>query len=138
MASTKLINLRTFELESFAIGQMPPYVATSHVWSENLFPVTAKSFVSTTSGMRMVATILQGHDEDAEKPQYCWVDTWCIDQNDPDDKLRQIPLMGNIYRDAEIVIITVSHAFTFSQEQWNSAISACQEILEVQRLPGDE
>lgn len=87
--------------------------------------------------MRMVATVIQDLD-DVDRPQYCWADTWCIDQNDPNDKLRQIPLMGDIYRDAQSVIITVNHAFGFSQDQWDSAISACQEILEVQRLPGDE
>jgi hypothetical protein len=137
MTATKLINLKTFELEPFVIGQLPPYVATSHVWSENLFPVSAKSAISSTPGMRMVAIALQDLD-DIHRPQYCWADTWCIDQNDPNDKLRQIPLMGNIYRAAHSVIITVNHVFTFSQGQWDSAISACREILEVQRLPGDE
>lgn len=93
--------------------------------------------MSTTPGMGMVAAVLQDlHDLD--KPQYCWADTWCIDQDDPDDKLRQIPLMGDIYRNAHTVIITVNHRFKFSQSQWDSAITACQEILEVQRLPGDE
>ena len=119
------------------IGKMPPYVATSHVWSENLFPVSAISSISMTPGMRMVSTVLQGIS-DAQTPQYCWVDTWCIDQNDPEDKFRQIPLMGDIYRDAQSVIITTSHIFSFSQAQWDSAITGCREILAVQRLPGDE
>ncbi|KAL5321429.1 hypothetical protein ACEPPN_009387 [Leptodophora sp. 'Broadleaf-Isolate-01'] len=137
MTSTKLINLKTFQLEPFVISEMPPYVATSHVWSENLFPVASISSMSTTPGMRMVAAALQELNE-ADRPQYCWADTWCIDQSDPDDKLRQIPLMANIYRDAQSVIITVNHTFAFTQDQWDSAISACQEILDVQRLPGDE
>src|SRR5277367_4950716 len=137
MVFTKLINLRTFELEPFVIGQMPPYVATSHVWSENLFPISAISSISTTPGMRMVSTVLQ-EIGDAETPHYCWVDTWCVDQNDPEDKYSQIPLMGDIYRNAQSVIITVMHIFTFSQAQWDSAIAGCQEVLEVQRLPGDE
>jgi hypothetical protein len=85
----------------------------------------------------MVATVLQDLEE-PDRPQYCWADTWSIDQNDPDDKLRQIPLMGNIYGDAQIVIITVDNVFKFSQDQWDSAIALCREVLEVQRLPGDE
>ena len=51
MTSTNLINLRTFELEPFVIGQMPPCVAASHVWSEILFPVSAISSISKTPGM---------------------------------------------------------------------------------------
>ena len=46
--------------------------------------------------------------------------------------------MGDIYRDAQSVIITVMHIFTFSQAQWDSAITACQEVLEVQRRLGEE
>jgi hypothetical protein len=70
--------------------------------------------------------------------KYCWIDTWCIDQNDAEDKLRQIPLMGEIYKGALLVLITVRHHFTFSQEDWNAAIAGCQAMMDVQRLPGDE
>lgn len=30
--------------------------------------------------------------------RYCWVDSWSIDQDDPEDKARKIPLMGSRHR----------------------------------------
>ena len=59
---------------------------------------------------------------------YCWIDTWCIDQDDTEDKLRQMPLMDEIYKGALLVLITVRHHFTFSQEDWNAAIAGCHEL----------
>jgi hypothetical protein len=85
----------------------------------------------------MVSVVLR-ENTSKEIPRFCWADTWCIDQSDPDDKFRQIPLMGDIYRDAQSVIITVRHEFSFSQADWDAAISGCREIIEVQRLPAEE
>jgi hypothetical protein len=52
------------------------------------------------------------------KPQHtsfrhCWADAWCINQ-DPEDKLLQIPLMASIDSDAEMVLITVDDEFSFA------------------------
>ena len=40
--------------------------------------------------------------------RYIWVDRFCIRQNDPDDKTRQIPLMGLIYQLAVVTIVAAA------------------------------
>jgi Heterokaryon incompatibility protein (HET) len=116
---------------------MPPYLAISHVWSETLYPPSLRGSPQDADGMRMITTLVTSSPK-SMLCSYCWIDTWCIDQDDTEDKLRQIPLMGEIYKGALLVLITVRHHFTFSQEDWNAAIAGCQAMIDVQRLPGDE
>lgn len=134
MVFTRLINLDTFELEQFEIGAMPFYVAASHVWSENLFPVSDVDFIASTRGMRHIATALSCCPPEGPLPSHCWVDTWCIDQSSDVDKRHQLPRMGDVYRDAQCVIIVVAHSFKFTQQDWDGAIGACKEMLEIQGL----
>lgn len=130
---TRLINLSTFALEEFEIGSMPPYVAASHTWAENFFPITSKNDIASTSGMKRILSALKSPLRNLpEMPQYFWVCTWCIDQSNDGDKRQQIPLMGHIYRDAEFVIVTVEQSFTFTQEEWDDAIAGCRELLDLQ------
>jgi hypothetical protein len=137
MTLTRLVNLISNRLESFEIGSMPPYLAISHVWSEALYPPSLRGSPQNADGMRMITTLITSSAK-SMLCSYCWIDTWCIDQDDTEDKLRQIPLMGEIYKGALLVLITVRHHFTFSQEDWNAAIAGCQAMIDVQRLPGDE
>jgi len=137
MTLTRLLNLATDQLVVFEIGSMPTYVAISHVWSEALFPPSLRGSPREADGMQMIATLLTSPNESITCT-YCWIDTWCIDQDDIEDKLRQIPLMSEIYKDALCVLITVRHHFTFSQADWNAGIAGCQAMIDVQRLPGDE
>jgi hypothetical protein len=138
MVFTRLINLSTFELEEFEIGAMPPYVAASHVWAENLFPVSEVHSIAPTPGMRLILSALGSYSFSEQVPRYCWVDTWCIDQSSEEDKRHQMPRMGDVYGDAVCVIVTVLHSFTFMQEDWDSAIQGCREILDIQALPNSD
>jgi hypothetical protein len=45
-----------------------------------------------------------------------WIDAICIDQNDPEEKLVQIQLMGNVYLDAATVIVWLGPAGPGSKE----------------------
>jgi hypothetical protein len=120
MVLTRLLNLSSMTLEEFEIDQMPEYVAMSHVWSESLFPVPnlTDTKVEMCDGIKMLL-VVQETNEEVARIQYCWTDTWCIDQNDPEDKNRQIPMMGEIYKNAEIVVVTVRHKFSFTQSYWD-------------------
>ena len=133
MVKTRLVNLDTHLLESFEIAQMPPYAAVSHVWTEELFPVTEIKAMDKTDGMAMVSSAMK--QIQFQRPAYCWIDTWCIDQNDDEDKRVQIPLMRDIYRDAEFVIITTNHRFSFLQQEWDVALDAARYFFEVANLP---
>jgi Heterokaryon incompatibility protein (HET) len=129
MVQTRLINLETFKLEAFEIREMPPYAAISHVWSEELFPVSALHDMEHTHGMKMVRTVLQ-LDSASSSTRYCWIDGYCIRQDDEDEILIQIPLMADIYRKAELVIVTVRHEFTFTQADWNAGLHGCGKWLD--------
>lgn len=109
-------HLRVIDVNSRQILKAPRgcrYIALSYVWGSNQ---------QASSG-----TEVQGFDErnsDAPLPEelpqtiedaicltqllgesYLWVDSLCINQNDPADKGRQIPLMGKIYHCATLTIV---------------------------------
>jgi hypothetical protein len=145
MVRTRLIQLDTLSIFDVEIEHMPRYLAISHVWSENLFPprfrdtrhlargvTILKRLLVCTGGPKALSLrqfisrrVLQVPDGQLPKGALFWVDTWCIDQNDPEDKERQIPLMGRIYRDAAFVQIITEHKFTFRQDDWDSV---CDEL----------
>lgn len=118
MAFLRFMNLLSHELETFLIENLPPYIATSHVWAEDMFPVSRPCDV-TCEGFKMISRYLETVQE-ISRPKYCWMDTWCIDQTSSEDKAHQIPLMGTVYRQAIIVVITLRHRFTFSQRDWDN------------------
>ncbi|KAF2084816.1 hypothetical protein K490DRAFT_59290 [Saccharata proteae CBS 121410] len=136
MTSTRLLNLHTYELEPYEIGDMPSYVAISHVWSERFFPISAKGDPQTAEGIPMIRQIFK----DSRYPitSYCWIDTWCIDQGDDlTDKFEQIYRMADIYKQAQLVIIIVRHTFTFSQDQWDAATAGCRDLLDSAFFEGE-
>jgi hypothetical protein len=127
MVLTRLLNLSTMSLEEFDVDQMPAYHAISHVWTDELFPRSSlhKEGVSMSAGLQMVQAVRK-KDTGLCKIPYCWIDTWCIDQNDPEDKNRQIPVMGKIYKNATLVIVAVRHRFSFCQGDWD-ALRVCMQ-----------
>ncbi|EHK97496.1 putative Heterokaryon incompatibility protein 6, OR allele [Glarea lozoyensis 74030] len=118
-------------LESFDIDNMPPYLAMSHVWSESLFPVShlANSEVDISDGLIMLETVLETYKE-LSQIEYCWTDTWCIDQNDPEDKYQQIPQMGRIYQNAVAAVVTVRHQFSFDQAYWDEIVGELEAAFD--------
>ena len=135
---TRLLELSTMQVHNFPIDSMPSYLAISHVWSEELFaPIyldRSGNVVLECRGMDMLRTLLEQRPELPEV-KYCWVDTWCIQQSDPEDKTRQIPLMYNIYKEAQYVVVVVKHWFSFSQEEWDIVVSNLQKAFEYELDP---
>ena len=129
MVLTKLLNVRTFELEQYDLESMPPYVAVSHVWADNLYPPEWANSITAaqTQGMKMLTSTLK--HENLQNVNHCWVDTWCIDQNDEADKEIQIPRMNTVYRNAQAMAITVKHIFSFSQQDWNEVMDRFKDDL---------
>ena len=121
MAVTRLLDLTTLELCDFPISQMPPYLAVSHVWSEGLFTPSHQEDMESCEGLKVIQSLLEQRRE-LSRIRYCWVDTWSIDQDDADDKARQILLMGSIYKQAQLVVVAVKTRFSFTQADWDLAI----------------
>ncbi|KAF7896738.1 uncharacterized protein EAF01_009141 [Botrytis porri] len=85
---------------------MPSYLATSHAWSDNMFAIHTE--YKNTLGGTMIETSVRTLFPNIK---YCWIDTICIDQNDEEDKKLQIPLMGDIYGNAQVVVIVTTCDF---------------------------
>ncbi|KAI5798588.1 heterokaryon incompatibility protein-domain-containing protein [Pyronema domesticum] len=94
---------------------IPRYLAISHSWAENLFDFI-KPFPDTLG-----AEILRAIDTGIE---YVWIDTYCIDQSDPEDKARQIPMMGEIYGAAEGVVVVLGTNLGITQEEVDEVVGS--------------
>ncbi|KAF2733786.1 HET-domain-containing protein, partial [Polyplosphaeria fusca] len=99
----KVLDCRTGQLTP--ADPHSPYVALSYVWGEP----TGEHLIRNADTDYMPKTI-----RDAMKValrlnfQYLWVDRYCIDQENPDEKRQMIASMGQIYTNAEITIIAVA------------------------------
>jgi Heterokaryon incompatibility protein (HET) len=125
----RLLNVETLEVENYTLRNKPPYLATSHICSQNLFPAVRGEALRSTIGMRMVLKALRSRTE-LSSVRHCWADAWCINQ-DPDDKLQQIPLMASIYPDAEMIFITVDHKFSFTQAVWDEVMAKLKPAFQL-------
>lgn len=125
----RLLNVETLEVEKYPLRNKPPYLATSHICSQNLFSAVRGEALRSTTGMMMVLEALRSQAE-LNAVRHCWADAWCINQ-DPEDKLQQIPLMASIYPDAEMVLITVDHKFSFTQTVWDEAMAKLKPAFQL-------
>jgi len=89
-----------------------PYEALSYTWGPNLGtefihllyhgePESTRTVVAVTDNLKAALVSLRLEDED----RYLWIDTICINQDDDDEKNRQILRMLRIYQGAERVVV---------------------------------
>lgn len=110
MPKTRLIDCTTRKIVpacDYAIDGPPRFVALSYVWGpaqhmttltedDNLpskLPLTLQDAMTVTEALGF---------------QYLWIDQFCIDQSDDEDKDRQIRHMDLIYKHADITIIAAA------------------------------
>jgi hypothetical protein len=122
--SLRLLNLarlpedHAYGLETFEIGQCPPYSTMSYTWGPPLN--TKQCEEDYTRDSHRVITLLtsrgkghlsigrnlyEGLQKGLPEVQYLWVDAICINQNDTAERSIQVPLMGSIYADANSVLV---------------------------------
>ena len=128
MSWTRFLNVSSREIEQSFLDQCPPFIAISHAWSESLFPpnVTFNLHPGAKAILALVA-------ENFPHIDYCWIDTLCIDQNDEDDKRRQIPLMSEIYGKADVVAIVLAIPLGLTQAAVDEMSEGMTEVLEMYR-----
>lgn len=134
--SFRLLNAFSGILTEYLITASPPYLAASHAWSEQLFP-QGVDFLASPGRAAILVTLEQRYPS----IEFCWVDTICIDQNDDDDKLRQIPLMGKIFGNAQAVLIILGCELGMGQDEIDSLTqllegSICMEAEEAWATEG--
>jgi hypothetical protein len=108
--STNLYNLQVIDCETRVVTSAPTtcaYVALSYVWgppskadAEYVFPNLPAQLPPTIEDAIRVTKRLG--------IRYIWIDRYCINQNDPEDKMRQILQMGAIYSSAQLTIIAAA------------------------------
>jgi hypothetical protein len=128
MPSIRLLDTLDWVLREFELGSAPPYLAVSHAWSDHIFPPETPIFSSLGGKVvqKVVGTCFP-------TIHHCWVDNFCIKQNDEDDKLQQIPLMGSIYHNSDAVIVVLSCEIGFVQDDVDAATRGLTDALQVWR-----
>ncbi|EJP61086.1 HET domain protein [Beauveria bassiana ARSEF 2860] len=127
MRTFRLVNTATWAVESFEIGQAPPYLAISHAWSDCIFPKHGNFGQSFGSGA-IRQTIQQ---RGLHQVGYCWIDLFCIIQDSEDDMCEQMPLMSHIYGDAKVVLIILTNKLNLTQEQVDHGSAELDEALAI-------
>ncbi|KAM0426003.1 hypothetical protein ACHAPT_008632 [Fusarium lateritium] len=95
------------KLTVVSLEDEPAYSALSYVWGN---PKATQSVlvngrpINVTKNLASALEHAPQHLENANVAPRLWADALCIDQNDPNEKNHQVPLMKDIYSQAEIVI----------------------------------
>jgi len=128
MPYIRLFNTSDSILEAFELDSTPPYLAVSHAWSDHIFP--SETPILSSFGGQVIQKVI---DACFPEVHHCWVDNFCIKQDDEDDKLQQIPLMGVIYHNAIAVIVVLSCELGLTQGDVDAATRSLGDALEMWR-----
>lgn len=125
-SSIRLLRLHDSTLEIFELEKTPPYLAISHAWSDHIFPQQLP--VDSSYGGKAIHKTVS-----SQLPSlwYCWIDNFCIKQDDDADKAEQILLMGSIYGKAVAVLIVLSCKIGSQQSDIDSATASMKTALEM-------
>jgi hypothetical protein len=112
-------------LETFALKELPDYDALSYTWGDPrppLFQSIATSYYQPRrrhrilcNGRTLHVTINLYHAlqhlrlqhlrrAPTDPPKYIWIDALCINQEDLSERSAQVARMGEIYKDAQMVV----------------------------------
>lgn len=91
-------------LHTISLTNGPHYEALSYVWGD---PANTLPVIVNGSEIRVTANLEAAlrHLRWQEKPRMLWVDAVCLDQNNTKEKNIQVPMMGEVYRQATSVIV---------------------------------
>lgn len=106
----RLLNVETFNLETFYEPDVPPYSALSHTWGPNDREV---SFQDITNGFDMEQKDWDKVSRSAAETksfglQYIWIDTCCIDKSSSAELSEAINSMFRWYRECVICLAYLS------------------------------
>jgi len=131
----RLVHAQSLKLVEFSGDDLvPPYATLSHRWldgEEVTLPELSSPCEKTRSksGYRKIEAACRlalkaGLD-------YIWIDTCCINKDDPDDISRNIRLMFSYYANAQIcyAYLTDVHSKRFLESEWFDRGWTLQELL---------
>ena len=99
--------LLEYSLEEYGLDNVPEYTAISYVWGD---PLLKRQTVSC--GGRRLDVTKTLYDalvklRDVQRPRLLWADRICINQQDVTERSQQVRLMGEIFRGAAVVTISL-------------------------------
>lgn len=85
------------------------YEALSYVWGTS---VSSEKIIVNEEEVTVTSNLLSAlrHLRDSEATRTFWVDALCINQDDQDERSRQVRIMGDIYRNATVVFCWLGEA----------------------------
>jgi hypothetical protein len=102
-------------LQTVSLADRPKYTALSYVWGDatDRLPIYVDgTLFSATKNLKIALQYIRKADRD----QVMWVDAVCINQNDIDERNNSVSLMGELYSDADHVIIWLGEADDTTEE----------------------
>lgn len=142
------------EIKPFDIAEAPPFSALSWAWGnphgveENIcindatFKVTIPSLLDALKHLRRYFT---HPTSTAAAPEWIWIDALCINQEDMEEKIVQVPLMVTLYGRARNVISwlgsgdpAIASAFSFISETVQAARNSTNSRAQIKMLIGRE
>jgi hypothetical protein len=103
------------------------YDALSYMWGDPA-PADRISLSGKTLPIASNLTTALHHLRYSDKPLIIWIDAICIDQQNNDERARQVPLMRHLYKRASIVRIWINEP---------SVDSKCDAVVALQNFPVD-
>ncbi|RYP57804.1 hypothetical protein DL770_010581 [Monosporascus sp. CRB-9-2] len=112
------------------------YEALSYVWGSQEKPQsvsTDKGYLSVTTNLYMALRRLRGCVLD----RIIWIDAICINQNDTEERNRQVQSMAKIYAKASRVVVWLEEATAGNGQMHGKAITDGDRALEELRAAAD-
>jgi hypothetical protein len=126
--------LRLFGRSLIASGPLQ-YEALSYVWGE---PVYSRSIRCSKGRIALTPNLEEAllHIRFPDRRRVIWADAICVNQSDLQERSQQVRLMGDIYRNAEKVLIWLGpdYAHVTARQTFN----ALRELIRPPHLTGDD
>ena len=138
----RLLNVHTFDLQTFYGDSIPPYTILSHTWLETKDEVTFVQLQNDTRwreilGARKIEYVCK--QAAADDFNWAWVDTCCIDKANSSELSEAINSMFRWYQEAEVcyvylVDVDYENGQDFLDSRWWNRAWTLQELVAPSRV----
>lgn len=109
-----------FSLDTYALGQTPPYTSLSYAWGTEL-PTKGLRLNEEHVTVRPNLFAALRHLQRNAQFDHIWVDALCINQADPKERGQQVLIMDQIFRHADLVSAWLGPAPKATEADWSVA-----------------
>lgn len=124
----------TCELKHYLIQEAPPYFALSYVWGEGkpdrAITIEGAELSISKHVYEGINTISSFLNREKLQGYLIWIDAICIDQQNLQEKAMQVPLIGDVYKGANIVLLWFG-ILQSSEEIGSRIVNWCSHFNEI-------